>query len=114
METVSALLTSATNNWKYIAAATLVLGVIGYLVYRKFWANKQGFSNMGDECNPQIENACGKGAICQSDESGTKGVCFPLSEDVVDASPHEEEAQVGSEIPEEEQAQEQQQEESSS
>jgi hypothetical protein len=101
METVSSLLTMATHNWKYIAAATLILGVIGYLVYRKFWVSIQDFTNMGGECNPQIENTCGKGAICQSDDSGTKGVCFPLSNEVAEAEPHEEEEQHGSEIPEE-------------
>jgi hypothetical protein len=33
----------------------------------------------GSDCNPQIEGACGEGAVCHPDESGKKGVCFPTA-----------------------------------
>lgn len=90
METLSTLLTSAMANWKYIAAV-LIVAIVGVLVYRRFWVSGgvQGFANLGAECNPQIENSCGKGAICQSDETGMKGVCFPLPEEEAESAKEE-------------------------
>jgi hypothetical protein len=82
MDIVSPLVTKAISYWKVIAAV-LVSAIIGYFVYRRFWGSKgvQGFTTMGGECDPQIENSCGNGAICQSDDTGSKGVCFPLPEE---------------------------------
>jgi hypothetical protein len=36
---------------------------------------------MGEGCDPQIENACGKDANCHPDETGEKGICFPKEEE---------------------------------
>lgn len=100
METVSSLLTTVKDNWK-IAVAVVVAAIVGYLLYRRFWKGTvSGFANLGEECNPQIENSCGKGAVCQSDESGVKGVCFPLPEEEA-ASAKEEVAAIASEAEEE-------------
>ncbi len=81
MDIVSPLVTKALSYWKVIAAV-VVVGIVAFFAYRKFWnSSAQGFTTMGAECDPQIENSCGKGAICQSDDSGVKGVCFPLPEE---------------------------------
>ncbi len=82
MDIVSPLVTKALSYWKVIAALVIV-GILAFFAYRKFWksSSTQGFATMGAECDPQIENSCGKGAICQSDDSGVKGVCFPLPEE---------------------------------
>ncbi len=43
-----------------------------------FYMNsKEQFIDLGGSCNPGIENTCGKDAICQPNETGKKGVCFP-------------------------------------
>ena len=103
MDTVSSLFTSAMAHWKIIAAAVVSL-VVAYVLYRRFWATStQGFTTLGGECDPQIENSCGKGAICQSDETGMKGVCFPLPEEEA-ASAKEEVAAIASQAEEEEMA----------
>lgn len=110
MDKVFSLLAIATENWKYVLTA-IVVTIVGYFVYRKFWASsKQGFTTLGGECDPQIENSCGKGGICQSDESGTKGVCFPLPEeeaaaarDELVAAASEEEESAPQEVQQEEQ-----------
>jgi hypothetical protein len=36
---------------------------------------------MGEPCDPQLENACGKDANCHADETGEKGICFPKEEE---------------------------------
>lgn len=79
------------------ALVATVIFAVG--VYRYFFMGKKV---IGSDCNPQIEGACGEGAVCHPDESGKKGVCFPT------ASP---EAMTAPSAPvEEEQAQEQQEE----
>lgn len=56
----------------------LVLTVSFFLLYRYFTTATEAFLDLGDSCNPQIENTCGKEAVCQSDDSTSeKGVCFP-------------------------------------
>ena len=66
----------------FIGLGAILLVVALYFVYRWFSAgSKSPFSDMGNECDPQIENACGKDANCHPDETGEKGICFPKEEE---------------------------------
>jgi hypothetical protein len=67
-------------SWQNAFFALLFLVLI-YFGYQ--WLNKEmsGFLNLGDPCDPQLENACGDNAKCQANESGEKGICFPKEED---------------------------------
>jgi membrane protein implicated in regulation of membrane protease activity len=67
-------------TWQNAFFALLSLVVLYFGVQ---WINKQSsdFLDLGDPCDPQLENACGDTAKCQADESGKKGVCFPKEED---------------------------------
>ena len=56
------------------ALVATVIFAVG--VYRYFFLGK---TVIGSDCNPQIEGACGEGAVCHPDESGKKGVCFPTA-----------------------------------
>jgi len=67
-------------QWK-VALGLLLLVAVVYFIFRWFTGRKDGFLDLGEPCNPQIENACGENAKCQADETGEKGVCFPKEED---------------------------------
>jgi hypothetical protein len=56
-----------------LAISFLVLGITMYF----YMNSKDQFIDLGGSCNPGIENTCGKDAICQPNETGKKGVCFP-------------------------------------
>ena len=62
------------------AAVAAALAVVLYFAVRWFTKEKSGFADLGAECNPQIENACGVAAKCHADETGEKGICFPTEE----------------------------------
>lgn len=66
----------------FIGLGAVLLVVALYFAYRWFMTgSKSPFSDMGNECDPQIENACGKDANCHPDETGEKGICFPKGEE---------------------------------
>lgn len=67
----------------------VLLAAVLYFVYRWFTGSKSPFSDMGEGCDPQIENACGKDANCHADETGQKGICFPKEEEGPEESPGE-------------------------
>jgi hypothetical protein len=67
-------------NWQ-VAVGLLFFGLAAYFIYRWYMSEKSGFLDLGEACNPELENACGKNAKCQADESGKKGVCFPKEEE---------------------------------
>ena len=69
----------------FIGLGVVILAVILYFVYRHFTSTKSPFSDMGEGCDPQIENACGKDANCHPDETGQKGICFPKGEEAPQA-----------------------------
>lgn len=74
----------------FIGLGAILLVVALYFVYRWFSAgSKSPFSDMGNECDPQIENACGKDANCHPDETGEKGICFPKEEESPEETPSE-------------------------
>lgn len=61
-------------------AVAAALAVALYFAVRWFTKEKSGFADLGEECNPQIENACGEAAKCHPDETGEKGICFPTED----------------------------------
>lgn len=63
-----------------VLAALAALFLLGYFVFRWFTNTTSGFADVGEECNPQIENPCGDKAKCHADETGEKGICFPKEE----------------------------------
>jgi hypothetical protein len=67
------------NVFAGLGAILLVAAL--YFAYRWFTGSKSPFSDMGEGCDPQIENACGKDANCHPDETGEKGICFPKEEE---------------------------------
>ena len=71
------------------ALVATVIFAVG--VYRYFFMGK---TVIGSDCNPQIEGACGEGAVCHPDESGKKGVCFPTATPEAMATAPVEEEQV--------------------
>ncbi len=82
METVSNAVEYVKENLWISLGVLVAIAVVGYFVYRKYFGAKvSGFSDLGEGCDPQIENACGENATCQPDETGTKGVCFPKPEE---------------------------------
>lgn len=81
METLSNATQYLKENLWVSAGLFLVVAVVGFFVYKKYFAKVSGFADLGQECDPEIENACGENATCQVDETGTKGVCFPKPEE---------------------------------
>jgi hypothetical protein len=96
METVSNAIVYLKENLWVTVGIFLAIAVVGYFVYNKYFAKLSGFVDLGQGCDPQIENSCGENATCQPDETG-KGVCFP--------NPEEEQQQVAEQAVEEEQQQ---------
>jgi hypothetical protein len=83
-------LTSFAPSWMnlniFMGLLILSLGLGLYLAWRWYTGSHSPFMNIeateqGEECDPQLENACGKDASCQPDESGEKGICFPKEEE---------------------------------
>jgi hypothetical protein len=89
MEFLKTALPSWMNLYVLIGLGVALLLVLSYFGYRWYTntGSKSGFSDMGEECNPQIENACGKDANCHPDETGEKGICFPKQEEFVPEQP---------------------------
>lgn len=89
MEFLKTALPSWMNLYVLIGLGVALLLVLSYFGYRWYTntGSKSPFSDMGQECNPQIENACGKDANCHPDESGEKGICFPKQEEFVSEQP---------------------------
>lgn len=54
----------------------LAVVFLAYVVY-SYTGSKEYFTDIGGSCNPEIENTCGKDAICQASETGKSGICFP-------------------------------------
>jgi hypothetical protein len=67
-------------RWQ-VGLGLLVFVAAAYFIFRWFTVGHDGFLDLGEPCNPQIENACGDNAKCQPDETGEKGVCFPREEE---------------------------------
>jgi hypothetical protein len=57
----------------------LLVSVLALAVGIYMYRHSEPFADLGlgEACNPEITDACGKEALCQADESGTKGLCFP-------------------------------------
>lgn len=83
METVSNAVEYVKENLWISVGVLVVVAAVAYFVYTKYFAKVSGFADLGQGCDPQIENACGENATCQPDETGTKGVCFPKPEEEV-------------------------------
>jgi hypothetical protein len=81
MDFLKSLVPSWMNSPVYMGGVAVLLLALIYFVYRWFTGSKSSFSDMGEACNPQIENACGKDANCHPDENGEKGICFPKEEE---------------------------------
>lgn len=91
METVSNTLQYVKENLWISVGLLVVIAAVAFFAYRKYFAKVSGFADLGEGCDPQIENACGENATCQPDETGTKGVCFPKPEEEQMQEPVEEE-----------------------
>jgi hypothetical protein len=63
-----------------VVLAALALVLAAYFTFRWFTRETSGFADVGEECNPQIENPCGDKAKCHPDETGERGICFPKEE----------------------------------
>ena len=89
MEFLNTALPSWMNLYVFLGIGLALLIVLSYFGYRWYTSagSKSPFSDMGQECNPQIENACGKDANCHPDETGEKGICFPKQEEFVAEQP---------------------------
>ena len=81
METVSNAVAYVKENLWISVGVLVVVAAVAYFAYTKYFAKVSGFADLGQGCDPQIENACGENATCQPDETGTKGVCFPKPEE---------------------------------
>ena len=81
METVSNAIGYLKENLWVSLGILVAIAVVGYFVYTKYFAKVAGFTDLGQGCDPQIENSCGENATCQPDETGMKGVCFPKPEE---------------------------------
>jgi hypothetical protein len=82
MEFLKSFAPSWMNLNVFVGIGAVLLAVTLYYVYRWFMTGSSSpFSDMGNECDPQIENACGKDANCHPDETGEKGICFPKEEE---------------------------------
>ena len=75
------------NVFAGLGAVLLVVAL--YFAYRWYTGRKSPFSDMGEPCDPQLENACGKDANCHADETGEKGICFPKEEEGPEEAPSE-------------------------
>ena len=73
------------STWQ-LGVGALLFAIGAYLVF--WWLTKEtsGFLDLGEACNPQIENTCGENAHCQADETGEKGICFPKEEETENVS----------------------------
>lgn len=83
METVSNAIEYVKENLWMSVGLFVVIAAVAYFAYTKYFVKVSGFADLGEGCDPQIENACGDKATCQPDETGTKGVCFPKPEEEV-------------------------------
>ena len=70
----------------FIGIGIILLLVALYYTYKWLTGSKSPFSDMGEGCDPQIENACGKDANCHPDETGEKGICFPKEEEAFEVT----------------------------
>ena len=68
-------------TWQVGLGLGVLLSVLAYFLYPWVMSLTSGFLDLGQECDPQIENACGENAKCQADETGEKGICFPIEEE---------------------------------
>lgn len=81
MESLSNAFQYVKDNLWMSVGVLFVVAAISFFVYKKYFVTVSGFSDLGQDCDPQIENACGENATCQADETGMRGVCFPKPEE---------------------------------
>ncbi len=100
METLSNAFQYLKDNLWVSVGVLVVVAALSFFVYKKYFVEVSGFVDLGQDCDPQIENACGKNATCQADETGTRGVCFPKPEEEIpmeEQAPPEEQENIESE-----------------